>query len=91
MRKWVQLRMDRQRLLDSPSPTKLAVIIEEAASRRPVMSRSVMAAQLAHFAKSASKPSVEIRVVPLTLGLHSGLDGTFWLFRNGVKDGDFAP
>nr|WTA70970.1 helix-turn-helix domain-containing protein [Micromonospora sp. NBC_00855] len=90
IRKWVQLRMDRQRLLDGPSPTKLAVIIEEAALRRPVMSRSVMAAQLAHLVRSARKPSVEIRVVPLALGLHSGLDGTFWLFRMPAPYSDVA-
>ncbi|NJP33420.1 helix-turn-helix domain-containing protein [Micromonospora thermarum] len=81
IRKWVQLRMDRQRLLDGPSPTRLAVIVEETALRRPVMTRGVMAAQLAHLVRSARKPTVEIRVLPATLGLHAGLDGTFWLFK----------
>ncbi|MEW2383920.1 helix-turn-helix transcriptional regulator [Micromonospora sp. NPDC047707] len=81
IRKWVQLRMDRQRLLDRPSPTRLGVIVEETALRRPVMTRGVMAAQLAHLVRSARKPTVEIRVLPATLGLHAGLDGTFWLFK----------
>lgn len=81
VRKWVQLRMDRQRLLDGPSPTRLAVIMEEAALRRPVMSRGVMANQLTHLVHVARKPTVEIRVLPATLGLHAGLDGTFWLFK----------
>ncbi|MET7949164.1 helix-turn-helix transcriptional regulator [Micromonospora sp. NPDC005324] len=90
IRKWVQLRMDRQRLLGGPSPTGLAVIIEEAALRRPVMSKSVMIAQLAHLAESARRPSVEIRVVPLTLGLHGGLDGTFWLFKMPAPYSDVA-
>ncbi|SCG71803.1 helix-turn-helix domain-containing protein [Micromonospora humi] len=81
IRKWVQLRMDRQRLLDGPSLTRLAVIIEEAALRRPVMSRSVMAGQLAHLVDATRRPAVEIRVLPPSLGLHAGLDGTFWLFK----------
>ncbi|WP_405434567.1 helix-turn-helix domain-containing protein [Micromonospora sp. NBC_00617] len=90
IRKWVQLRMDRQQLLDRPSPMRLAVIIEETALRRPVMSRSVMAAQLADLARATAKPNVEIRVLPLTLGLHAGLDGTFWLFRMPVPYSDVA-
>ncbi|MFG3555356.1 helix-turn-helix domain-containing protein [Micromonospora sp. NPDC047557] len=90
IRRWVQLRMDRQRLLDGPSPMRLAVIIEETALRRPVMSRSVMAAQLAHLARATAKPTVEIRVLPLTLGLHAGLDGTFWLFRMPSPYSDVA-
>ncbi|MCF0091736.1 helix-turn-helix transcriptional regulator [Micromonospora sp. MH99] len=90
IRRWVQLRMDRQLLLDGPSPMRLAVIIEETALRRPVMSRSVMAAQLVHLARAAAKPTVEIRVLPLTLGLHAGLDGTFWLFRMPSPYSDVA-
>ncbi|MGC4821441.1 helix-turn-helix domain-containing protein [Micromonospora sp. DT63] len=90
IRRWVQLRMDRQLLLDGPSPMRLAVIIEETALRRPVMSRSVMAAQLVHLARAAVKPTVEIRVLPLTLGLHAGLDGTFWLFRMPSPYSDVA-
>ncbi len=40
-----------------------------------------MVAQLAHLVQSARKPTIEIRVLPATLGLHAGLDGTFWLFK----------
>ncbi|MET8200765.1 helix-turn-helix domain-containing protein [Micromonospora taraxaci] len=90
IRRWVQLRIDRQRLLDGPSSTRLAVIIEESALRRPVMSRSVMAAQLSHLARSTARPTIEIRVVPLTLGLHAGLDGTFWLFKMPAPYPDVA-
>ncbi|MEU3456699.1 helix-turn-helix transcriptional regulator [Micromonospora sp. NPDC006766] len=90
IRKWVQLRMDRQRLLDAPSPTRLAVIIEEAALRRPVMSRGVMASQLVHLTETARKPTVEIRILPSTLGLHAGLDGTFWIFKMPSPYSDVA-
>ncbi|WP_406075802.1 helix-turn-helix domain-containing protein [Micromonospora sp. NBC_01638] len=90
IRKWVQLRMDRQRLLDGPSPTRLAVIIEEAAVGRPVMSRGVMASQLAHLVEAARKSTVEIRVLPAALGLHAGLDGTFWLFKMPPPYADVA-
>ncbi|MFG1883982.1 helix-turn-helix domain-containing protein [Micromonospora sp. NPDC049102] len=90
IRKWVQLRMDRQRLLDGPPPMRLSVIIEEAALRRHVMSRSVMAAQLAHLARATAKPTIEIRVLPLALGLHAGLDGTFWLFKMPAPYSDVA-
>lgn len=81
IRKWVQLRMDRQRLLDQPTGTRIAVIVEESALRRPVMSRQVMAAQLDHLVQALRKPTVEIRVLSTGLGLHAGLDGTFWLFK----------
>ncbi|MGC4807467.1 helix-turn-helix domain-containing protein [Micromonospora sp. DT233] len=81
IRKWVQLRMDRQKLFEGPSATKLAVIIEDSALRRPVMSKSVMAAQLAHLVEAVKRPTIEVRVLPAALGLHAGLDGTFWLFK----------
>ncbi|MEV4724754.1 helix-turn-helix domain-containing protein [Micromonospora humida] len=90
IRKWVQLRMDRQRLLEGPSATNLSVIIEESALRRPVMSRGVMAGQFLHLGQMVTRPTVEVRVLPASLGLHAGLDGTFWLFKMPPPYSDVA-
>lgn len=79
--KQLRLRLDRQWVLDRTPPVKIVAIVDEAAVRRPVRSRSVMRAQLEHVDQLARRPNVEVRVLPSSAGLHAGLDGSFWLFK----------
>ena len=78
---WMQFRLDRQRVLDKTPTVRVASIIDESALRRPVHSAAVMREQLDHLGAVARRPNVELRVLPATVGLHPGLDGSFWLFR----------
>lgn len=68
-------------MLDKTPPVRICAIIDESVLRRPVDSPAVMRAQLDHLAALARRPQVEIRVLPRTVGLHAGLDGSFWLFK----------
>jgi hypothetical protein len=79
--KWIQLRFDRQRVLDRTPTVKVAAVIDESVLRRPVDSPSVMRAQLVHLGQLLRRPNVDARVLPSSVGLHSGLDGSFVLFR----------
>ena len=83
----VQVRMQRQELLIRrlPPPPRLEVILAEAALRRTVVNPATMAGQLRHLLRLAERPAISIRVLPLTAGLHRGVEaGTFVML-------DFPP
>jgi len=80
-RRGVELRMDRQRVLDEPGQTRFETIIEEAALRRQIGGSSLLRTQLGHLSKITQHLRVEVRVLPSRVWLHPGLDGSFWLFR----------
>ncbi|MEO3822126.1 helix-turn-helix transcriptional regulator [Plantactinospora sp. B24E8] len=78
--RWIDLRMQRQRVFEGRRDISVSTVVEEAALRRPVGGRAVMAAQLRHLAEVARRSNVEIRVLPTGLGTHSALNGPFVLF-----------
>ncbi|MET8083039.1 helix-turn-helix transcriptional regulator [Micromonospora sp. NPDC005237] len=76
----VQVRLQRQSLLARrlPAAPKLDVVISEGALLRIVGDRSTMAEQLHHLLHVGARESVTIRVLPLAVGLHRGVEaGTF--------------
>lgn len=77
METMVSARLGRQSVLSKPEPPQYLVILDEAVLRRPVGSRQVMADQLAHIARCAKEPHIDVRVVPFERGDHTGLDGTY--------------
>lgn len=52
-------------------------VIDEGVLHRPVAERGVMRRQVRHLVDSAERPNVTIRVVPMRVGLHAGLQGPF--------------
>ncbi|MFF3291547.1 helix-turn-helix transcriptional regulator [Streptomyces sp. NPDC003023] len=77
---FVDMRMQRQRILDEVSPPRICVIEGEAALRSQVGGRTVMGQQLDCLVKAAERPNVDIQVLPLAAGAHVGLVGAFVLF-----------
>ncbi|BCJ59058.1 hypothetical protein C1I93_08075 [Micromonospora endophytica] len=67
-------RLGRQAILSRPH-----ALIDEAVLRRALGGPAVMARQLRHLVDAAERPNVTLRVVPLTVGAHTGLDGSFAL------------
>ncbi|MBM0204163.1 helix-turn-helix domain-containing protein [Micromonospora sp. STR1s_5] len=78
--KWLQLRIDRQRVLTRNPTVRVAAIIDESVLRRPVGGPAVMRGQLHHLGDLMRQPNIDIRVLPSRVGLHAGLDGSFVLF-----------
>ncbi len=76
----VAARLGRQAILTRAEPPELHVIVDEMVLRRVLGDRRVMARQLRHLVEAAERPNVTLRVVPLAVGGHSGLDGSFALF-----------
>jgi hypothetical protein len=90
VRRIVDVRLKRQetlmRRLAGTGPPRLSVAVDEAVLLRPVGGDTVMATQLDHLVEMAARPEVRIVVLPLRLGVHPGLGGTFELLAFSEDD-----
>lgn len=88
----VAVRLRRQRRLTADSDDlHLVAVIDETALRRPVGGTAVMRDQLAHLVMMAELPNVDLRVLPTSIGAHSGMSsGLIVLGFPGEADGDMA-
>jgi hypothetical protein len=77
----IRARAARQQRLTGEEPLQLAVILDEAALRRPIGGPGMMRAQLAHLIDRAELANVELRVLPFAAGAHASLSGAFDILR----------
>ncbi len=77
----VALRMQRQQLLDAPQPPEYWAVIDEAALRRNVGARQVMADQLDFLLKANERRNVTVQVVPFDRSDAAATGGPFTLLR----------
>lgn len=82
----VQARLLRQRRLTEEPALELVAIVDESALHRPVGGVKVMRAQLQQVLARATLPSVRLQVLPFSLGVHSGMDGSFIVLGFGDPD-----
>jgi transcriptional regulator with XRE-family HTH domain len=75
----VRLRMVRRELLTHDDQVEFWCVLDEAALLRPVGGRKVMQRQLEHLATMAELPNVTLQVLPLEIGEHAGMEGSFVL------------
>ncbi|SCF15801.1 Helix-turn-helix domain-containing protein [Micromonospora viridifaciens] len=91
----VEVRLQRQSLLSRrlPRPPRLDAVLSEAVLRRAVGNRSVMIGQLSRLIEAAELPNVSVRVLPFTVGPHSGaVAGSFVILDfPATKGGRAAP
>jgi transcriptional regulator with XRE-family HTH domain len=71
----VELRMQRQRLLDQDPPLDLWIILDESAIRRNIGGPAVMRRQLQHLVEASRWPNVTLQVLAFDCGAHAGLIG----------------
>ena len=82
----VSSRLSRQALLHRDHPPLLTLVLDEIVIRRTAEhQRHMLAAQLAHLAKCAELPHVQVHIVPSETGLYTGISGPFVLA--GLPDG----
>ncbi|GGU67517.1 transcriptional regulator [Streptomyces albospinus] len=72
-------RMDRTRLLDSPTTPLVWCILDEAALRRAAGGPGVMAEQLGHIADLVRRHRAIVQVLPFSAGAHAALEGSLKL------------
>lgn len=74
----IELRVARQAVLTrQPTPPIVWSVLDESVLYRPASDPRVLVEQLKHLLKLADMPTVTIQVLPLTAGVHAGMDGTF--------------
>lgn len=73
----IEARAERQKLLDGDDPLTLWAVVDEAAVRRVVGGRQIMAAQLAHVVTMTQRPNITVQVIPYDAGAHAGMPGSF--------------
>ena len=76
----VEIRMQRQALMDADKPPRLCVIEGEGALRAHIGGSKVMRAQLDHLLAMSERPNIILQVLPHNAGAHAGLMGAFVLF-----------
>ncbi|MEU4446886.1 helix-turn-helix transcriptional regulator [Actinosynnema sp. NPDC050801] len=73
----VRLRKARQALLLEDDPLHLHVVVDEAALRRLVGGREVMAEQLRRLGEVGKLPNITLQVATFEAGGHAAMDGPF--------------
>jgi transcriptional regulator with XRE-family HTH domain len=79
--RWIDLRMDRQRVLSGDEPVNLSVVLEEYVLSRPIGGVAVWREQLEHLLVQGRRDNIEIRVMSAEHAPHSGHLGSFMLFE----------
>ncbi len=80
-------RMERQSILRRPKPPMLWAVVDEGVLHRPIGSRAVMAAQLAHLVELGTAPRITIQILPLSARSTTGLLGGFAISQaHGAPD-----
>lgn len=87
----VDLRMQRQRLLDQDPPLDLWLILDEAAIRRTIGGTEVMRPQLEHLIEASRRSNMILQILSFEAGAHAGLVGPFSILEFPERDdGDVA-
>ncbi|MEV8635458.1 helix-turn-helix transcriptional regulator [Streptosporangium sp. NPDC051023] len=82
----VRLRMARQRILHTPDPPHLWVVVDEAVLRRPLGGPEVMRGQIDHILRALELPNVTVQIVPFSVGGHAAAGGPFSILRFSQPD-----
>ncbi|MEV0644508.1 helix-turn-helix transcriptional regulator [Phytomonospora sp. NPDC050363] len=79
VKRLVELRLTRQRILESAEPTSLSAVIGEAALRRAIGGPEVRIGQLRHL--TALPPHIKVRILPDSAGWSPDCKGPFTHFE----------
>ncbi|MEU4303307.1 helix-turn-helix domain-containing protein [Kitasatospora aureofaciens] len=83
----VDVRLARQNAaLRREEPLKLWAIVDEAALRRVVGNKAIMAKQLQQLIAASREPNVTLQVVPFDAGAHPGVLGSFMIMEFPVRN-----
>lgn len=79
--RFVDFRLERQKLLRAKQPPSMSFVLDESALRRQVGDAETMCHQLTHLTDLAELAHLSIRVLPFTGGLTYGMQTPFVLMR----------
>src|SRR5262249_6307713 len=73
----VEVRIQRQTVLQRPNPLLLWSVVDEAAFTRTVADKEVMRRQIEALVARTDEPNVTLQVIPFSAGAHPGMPGSF--------------
>jgi len=79
-RRRLELRMQRQQVLERDLPPKMTVVLDEACLKREVGGRDVMREQIHRLLLAADRPNLTIQVLPFEAGPHQAMGFPFQIF-----------
>jgi transcriptional regulator with XRE-family HTH domain len=77
----VDLRVERQTLLDRDRAPLLWVVMDETVARRPIGGRTVMREQIDALMDATERPNVRLQMMQFSAGPHPAMYGPFHIFR----------
>ncbi len=77
----VELRLERQQVLEKPSPPQVWAVLDEAVLRRPIGGPDIMRAQLDALIELSKRPHVRLQIMPFRTGGHAAAGGPFSILR----------
>jgi hypothetical protein len=77
----VDLRRNRQQILQRANPARLWVVIDESVLHRPVGGEEVLRAQIEHLMMWAEQPNITLQVMPFSSVGYPGAGGAFSILR----------
>jgi uncharacterized protein DUF5753/helix-turn-helix protein len=77
----VELRRQRQMVLNRPEPPQIWAVVDEAVLRRPIGGVEVMKAQIEALIEAAKQPNVRLQIIPFHAGGHAAAGGPFSILR----------
>jgi transcriptional regulator with XRE-family HTH domain len=81
MERRLEVREQRQRMLESPRHPELSFIIGETALSRPVGGDEVMREQIGHLLELAKLEGITISILPFAAGVHRAMGGAFTVLQ----------
>jgi hypothetical protein len=78
----VEVRMGRQRILQSANPAYLHAVLDESVLHRPRGSGAVMRKQLEYLLEMSSQPRIDLQILPFDVGANPAQDsGAFIVMK----------
>lgn len=84
-----EVRLARQQLLGKDGP-ELFFVLDESVLHRIVGSPEIMRGQLEHMVQASRETNVTIQVVPYSVGVHKGMQGSFTVYELSEEQDDYA-
>jgi transcriptional regulator with XRE-family HTH domain len=77
----LEVRVQRQRLLDRPVRPDLNFILGEAALSRPAGGEDIMREQIAHLLELTERNGISVLILPFSAGVHRGMGSAFTVLQ----------
>lgn len=81
LNRWLEFRLERQRILSNSKQLCFTMIMEESALYRPIGTSDIMHEQLEYLVDIAEQSNAEVRIIETSVGSHLANTGSFVLYK----------